>query len=386
LQVWDFARPRPEPTNQLLPDRGIARTPDGRKVVRWANGQASLLLDGKPGPALPEMWTAGTFTSDGRAYWGIGHAPPAPEAWVAGWDVSGEQPRRLGSFPFVVQAHTALWSVRNDTVLAAYSNYSLSFWDLTASEPRLLSRLPADAPSVFPDGERVLRWEHEIPQLWHRQDDGWVKAWDGPPGRSAVWTPHPTSRFFALYAQGEITIRRADDPKVPAYTIPFAKAPPQKLEFAPDGRHLFVINAFNTVYVLRVPGLDADPDRAAVEWVLSVGGSVHVRHPGGAGREVRAAAELPNEPFTLTVLNLASNKDVTDAELARFRDCKSLLEIWLSNTAVTDAGLAPFRGCKGLKALKVIGTKVTAKGLDEFHAALPGCRIEHDGGTIEPKK
>jgi hypothetical protein len=29
---------------------------------------------------------------------------------------------------------------------------------------------------------------------------------------------------------------------------------------------------------------------------------------------------------------------------------------------------------------------VTAKGLADFHAALPGCRIEHDGGAIEPKK
>ena len=122
------------------------------------------------------------------------------------------------------------------------------------------------------------------------------------------------------------------------------------------------------------------------EWVLSVGGSVHVRHPSGAGREVRTAAELPKEPFTLTVLNLANNKHATDVELARFRDCKNLLEIWLSDTAVTDAGLAPFRDCKDLKVLKVKGTKVTAKGREDFHAALPGCKIDHDGGTIEPRK
>jgi hypothetical protein len=31
-------------------------------------------------------------------------------------------------------------------------------------------------------------------------------------------------------------------------------------------------------------------------------------------------------------------------------------------------------------------TKVTGKGLEEFHAAVPGCKIEHDGGFIEPKK
>jgi len=30
-------------------------------------------------------------------------------------------------------------------------------------------------------------------------------------------------------------------------------------------------------------------------------------------------------------------------------------------------------------------TKVTAKGLESFRVAMPGCRIEHDGGVIEPK-
>jgi hypothetical protein len=29
---------------------------------------------------------------------------------------------------------------------------------------------------------------------------------------------------------------------------------------------------------------------------------------------------------------------------------------------------------------------VSAKGLEAFRAAVPACRIEHDGGTIEPKK
>jgi hypothetical protein len=36
--------------------------------------------------------------------------------------------------------------------------------------------------------------------------------------------------------------------------------------------------------------------------------------------------------------------------------------------------------------LDVRKTKVTAKGVDAFHAAVPGCEIEHDGGTTPPKK
>jgi hypothetical protein len=30
-------------------------------------------------------------------------------------------------------------------------------------------------------------------------------------------------------------------------------------------------------------------------------------------------------------------------------------------------------------------TGVTAKGLAEFHAAVPGCKIDRDGGTIDAK-
>jgi serine/threonine protein kinase len=84
-------------------------------------------------------------------------------------------------------------------------------------------------------------------------------------------------------------------------------------------------------------------------------------------------------------LNLHGTK-VTDAGLAHFKDCKGLGYLGLFGTAVTDAGLTPFQDCKGLGYLGVRDTKVTAKGRAAFHAAVPGCKIEHDGGTIEPKK
>jgi eukaryotic-like serine/threonine-protein kinase len=87
----------------------------------------------------------------------------------------------------------------------------------------------------------------------------------------------------------------------------------------------------------------------------------------------------------LTELNL-NNTAVTDAGLAQFKDCTGLTYLNLNNTAVTDAGLAHFKECKGLTQLDLKKTQVTAKGLEAFHAAMPGCRIEHDGGVIEPKK
>ncbi len=76
---------------------------------------------------------------------------------------------------------------------------------------------------------------------------------------------------------------------------------------------------------------------------------------------------------------------VTDAGLAYFKGCKDLTQLVLQDTAISDVGLAYFRDCKGLRELNLKGTKVTAQGVEEFHAAVPGCRIEYDGGVREPK-
>ncbi|MBM4071908.1 MAG: hypothetical protein FJ271_23725 [Planctomycetes bacterium] len=199
------------------------------------------------------------------------------------------------------------------------------------------------------------------------------------------------------------------------------------------------------------PSASGDPDRRAAEWVLSIGGSVRVND---GERDTKAAAALPRAPFRLTYVYLQGNQQVTDAGLARFKDCtnlthlelkgtpvtdaglahfqacknlgslglggtrvtdaglahfrdcknlkslglavtqvtdaalahfkdcKNLRNLWLAGTRVTDAGLVHFRDCKNLANLDVRKTKVTPKALTDFHAAAPGCNIEHDGGTI----
>jgi serine/threonine protein kinase/Leucine-rich repeat (LRR) protein len=221
-----------------------------------------------------------------------------------------------------------------------------------------------------------------------------------------------------------------------------------------------------------------DPDRRAADHVLSLGGAVKVN---GQDREIRAAADLPREPFRLTMVELGQNKHVTDAGLAVFKDCKNLTRLslwqtnvgdaglvhvkecnlvahlylgttrvtdaglahldgltnlvsldllstkvtgvglaclkrchrldnlslahtgmtdaglahlagcknlttlWLTDTKVTDAGLAHLTGLNHLALLELRETKVTAKGVEKLAKALPGCRIVHDGGIVEPK-
>lgn len=150
----------------------------------------------------------------------------------------------------------------------------------------------------------------------------------------------------------------------------------------------------------------ADTDRTAAEWVIAQGGSVQLN---GAKRAILAKAELPKDRFTLTLVSLLGTKTtdeglihlkgldgltqldldgttVTDDGLAHLEDIKSLKQLWLHETQVTSAGLVHLQKLKRLTLLNLKKTEVTRTGIESFHAALPACKIEHDGGTIEPEK
>ncbi|QDU21858.1 protein kinase domain-containing protein [Urbifossiella limnaea] len=75
---------------------------------------------------------------------------------------------------------------------------------------------------------------------------------------------------------------------------------------------------------------------------------------------------------------------VGDAAVVPFAECKNLEVLHLGGTQVTDEGVAQFKQCKRLQYLLLRGTKVTAVGIDHLKAALPRCRIEWDGGVIDP--
>jgi hypothetical protein len=53
---------------------------------------------------------------------------------------------------------------------------------------------------------------------------------------------------------------------------------------------------------------------------------------------------------------------------------------------MTDAGLAHLTGVDKLTSLYRAKTKVTTQGVEGLAKALPRCKIQWDGGTIEPIK
>jgi len=86
----------------------------------------------------------------------------------------------------------------------------------------------------------------------------------------------------------------------------------------------------------------------------------------------------------LTNISFVAMPQVGDAGLQNFKDCKNLQALWLEGTPAGDEGLTHFKDCKRLTDISVKGTKVTAPAISEFAKAQPQCRIEWDGGVIEP--
>jgi hypothetical protein len=120
-------------------------------------------------------------------------------------------------------------------------------------------------------------------------------------------------------------------------------------------------------------------DRSAVEWVLSIGGSVIVDvHSKGLKikeLEVKAARDLPPGTWILRSINLSQNMQVTDAGLKELAGLTKLRELKLDNTQVTDAGLKELAGLIQLIHLDLRNTTVTDTGVAELKQALPGCEI-----------
>jgi serine/threonine protein kinase/tetratricopeptide (TPR) repeat protein len=135
----------------------------------------------------------------------------------------------------------------------------------------------------------------------------------------------------------------------------------------------------------KAPAADADPNRQAAEWVLSLGGTVRL---SGAEQDTRTVADLPKDCFILSHVGLLG-KPVTDPELAYLEGLTGLTYLFLKETRVTDAGLVHLVGCKGLTHLSVANTKVTDAGLVHLkslegliHLGLDGTRVT-DAGLVQ---
>lgn len=111
----------------------------------------------------------------------------------------------------------------------------------------------------------------------------------------------------------------------------------------------------------------ADSDRRAAEWVLSVGGKVEVSVDGKPVL-VGAVGELPRGPIQADSIdfNGCRKAKVFDADLERLQGLSSVNHICFSGVTLTDEGLVYLANLKSLKAINVGGTQITGVGLDRL--------------------
>lgn len=109
---------------------------------------------------------------------------------------------------------------------------------------------------------------------------------------------------------------------------------------------------------------------------------VNVAHNPVTDDGVRHLAGLPK----LEHLSLQDTR-VTDRGLEVLAKQSRILKgLGLDRTDVSDAGLEHLKGLMSLEFLVLSKTKVTEAGVKKLAAALPACKIDWDGGVIEPKK
>ncbi len=86
----------------------------------------------------------------------------------------------------------------------------------------------------------------------------------------------------------------------------------------------------------------------------------------------------------LTELSINMNSMLRDSELAHLKHYPKLQILNLKQCPITDRAITAIAECKGLTEVTLTKTQVTAAGVKVLAAKLPLCKIEWDGGTIEP--
>jgi Leucine-rich repeat (LRR) protein len=121
-----------------------------------------------------------------------------------------------------------------------------------------------------------------------------------------------------------------------------------------------------------------------VRQILLSQATVTVRGKDGEAT-VRKIEDVPPGAYDVVELVLDRSPVVNDAYLEPAKLHPNLRALSLRETAVTDAGLKHLTVLANLRRLDVSGTRITPAGIAELQKALSACKIEWDGGVIEPK-
>ncbi len=122
---------------------------------------------------------------------------------------------------------------------------------------------------------------------------------------------------------------------------------------------------------------------------------MHFLHHSAFGGSISLSTMFRSAPFVRQVQKPSGLQASTSPRIVIFlpvmsasssclSSIQAVIDLSLSGTSLADAGIKPLFDLTNLKRLDLRKTKVTAAKIDELKDALPKCRIEWDGGVIEP--
>lgn len=197
-----------------------------------------------------------------------------------------------------------------------------------------------------------------------------------------------------------LTIKKTSDlPAGPFHVSAVMGTPPMlddhSMSFLRGCHHLRTLNLWNTrvtptgmavfkdcrkIQTLSLIGLNID-DAALEPFQGMPLKTLHVQ-----GRVTDAGLAVFNDSPSIETLSLIG-KRFTGTGLNHFKSCTNLTKLTLLEvSAVTDDAVEILSGFRSLKTLTLKGTKMTEAGVKKLAAALPECKIEWDGGIVEPVK
>ena len=86
-----------------------------------------------------------------------------------------------------------------------------------------------------------------------------------------------------------------------------------------------------------------------------------------------------------TLTQVIGTPGIDGSNLEFYKNHPALAEIWFADPKLGDDRIPIVVTLKKLTRLNIKGSKITREGFEKLKAALPKCRIEWDGGVIEPK-
>jgi formylglycine-generating enzyme required for sulfatase activity/WD40 repeat protein/serine/threonine protein kinase len=439
LRRWDLEHPG---INEVLEndvkkgdiDRLIV-SPDGETFVRWPDISVRDAASAKQRFSLGRSHCV-VYSPEGKTI----ASTTFPDNTIRLWDV--RLGREVHRFPAVKNsiAHTLAFSGDGKLLAAVANRSSVVMWNVTSGEQVQAWEDSRILQIAFHPTRELLAMGH---------DNGSLSLWDPLKGEKIRTWPAHTSAVNCLKftpdgrtlitsgGDGTIRLWDLDNPRAREVIALMAANHPLVFELDASGKYLFAIGDSTAIFVLRLPGEiggtigATDPDRRAAEWVLSIGGSVRI-HMEGKAQDIADIQSLPKGKFFvvrfdlnkmkatddglqnlrgLTMLNnpILNNTSIGDRGLKVLTEISSIQYLALALTRVTDAGLVQLKSLDQLKSLRLDGTRITDAGLEhlcelktlqivqlnatkvteagvkKLSAALPGCKIEWDGGVIEPK-